>query len=388
MSIGWASRLRVTAVVAGGVVFGLGGMAAITAPDGGAEARGEARVLPVTTMEAKFAPGYEVRREFLGRVEASRDSRVGFELGGLITALPAEEGDHLEAGQVIARLDTARLELQLNRLRGHHAELEANIGLAQATRARQEKLAKKGHASQQRYDEARFDEQALFGRLQQVDAEIASVELDIEKSEIKAPFAAIVAERFADEGVVIAAGAPVFDLLERTNPEVRIGVAGVAIDAIAPGQQHVVLIRGREVPATVRSILPLRQRGTRSVDVLLALHVPLNGIRHGDLARLEITRRLDQPGFWLPLSALTESSRGLWAVYVAVASAAGERRLERRELELLHQESDRVFVRGTLADKEQVVVGGLHRLVPGQTVRIARAEDRLAAAAVNEQDGS
>ncbi len=38
MSMGWMSRLGVTAVVTGGVAFGLSGVAAITAPDGGADA--------------------------------------------------------------------------------------------------------------------------------------------------------------------------------------------------------------------------------------------------------------------------------------------------------------------------------------------------------------
>lgn len=380
MSMGWMSRLGVTAVAAGTVAFGLSGVAAITAPDGGVEAARGARVLTVATVKARLVPGYEVRREFVGRVEARRESQVGFELGGLVTAVLAEEGDHLELGQVIARLDTARLEVQLKQLRGRRAELQANIGLARATRIRQEQLAKKGHSSQQRYDEARFDEQALFGRLQQVDAETASVKLDIEKSEIKAPFAAIVGERFADEGIVIAAGTPVFDLLEQVNPEVRIGVAGDAVDGIAAGQQHTLLVRGRRVPATVRSVLPVRDRGTRSVDVLLTLHVPFNGIRRGDLARLEIARHLNQPGFWLPLTALTESSRGLWAVYVAVGLTGDEGVLERRELEVLHQEADRVFVRGTLGDNEQVVAGGLQRLVPGQRVRLTEAADLLAAA--------
>ena len=157
-------------------------------------------------------------------------------------------------------------------------------------------------------------------------------------------------------------------------------VAGDAVDGIAAGQQHALLVRGRRVPATVRSVLPVRDRRTRSVDVLLTLHAPLNGIRQGDLARLEITRRLDQPGFWLPLTALTESSRGLWAVYVTVGLTGDKSVLERRELEVLHQEADRVFVRGTLGDNESVVVGGLHRLVPGQRVRITGAEDLLAAA--------
>ena len=88
------------------------------------------------------------------------------------------------------------------------AELAKAWGINQS-RIRQEQLAKKGHSSQQRYDEARFDEQALLARVQQVDAEIT------------APFAAIVSERFADEGIVIGVGAPVFDLLQRVNPTER-----------------------------------------------------------------------------------------------------------------------------------------------------------------------
>ncbi len=374
----WIPRFAVTAVVASAVAFALGGVAAVTAPDGDADARPEARLLTVPTMKVRLLPGYKVRRSFTGRIEARRESRVGFELAGLVKRMLAEEGDHLEAGQVIARLDTARLRVQLKQLAGRRAELGANIALARSTRIRQQQLAKKGHSSRQRYDEARFDEKALHARLRQTDAAIAAVKLDIEKSEIKAPFAAIVGERFADEGIVIAAGVPVFTLLERSNPEVRVGVAGPAVDNIAAGQQFRLLVRGRRVPATVRTILPLRDRGTRSVDVLLALHAPLNGIRHGDLARLELAQQLDRPGFWLPLTALAESSRGLWAVYVATGPSGGKYVLERRELVLLYQEADRVFVRGTLGDDETIVVGGLHRLVPGQKVRITGSEDLLA----------
>jgi RND family efflux transporter MFP subunit len=359
-----------TFAVAGLVAAALAGVGALTAPKSDASAVGATRVLPVETISAVPEPGYAVQRQFVGRIEARRQSRVGFELGGLVTKLLVDEGELVEPGQIIGHLDTARLAVQLEQLEGRRVELQANIGLARATRIRQERLTSKGHVSQQRYDEARFDEQGQLGRLQQVDAQIASIRLDMDKSALKAPFGAIVARRFADEGVVIAAGEPVFDLLERANPEVRIGLAGGVVDDIAVGQEHELLVRGRRVPATVRAILPVRDRNTRSVDVALTLHVPLNGIRPGDLARLEITRRVDAPGFWLPLTALTESSRGLWAVYVANGSDGAMGIIERRELEILHQETDWVFVRGTLARDDRVVVAGIHRLVPGQSVRI------------------
>ena len=85
-------------------------------------------------------------------------------------------------------------------------------------------------------------------------------------------------------------------------------------------------------------------------------------------------------GTWLPLSALTESSRGLWAAYVAVELPAQENtdgathRLLRRDVEIVHTDSERVFVRGTLADGDAVVREGLQRLVPGQRVRLAGEE--------------
>lgn len=374
-----------TVVVAGLVAAGLAGVGAVTAPKTDASAVRATRVLPVETISAFPEPGYAVQRQFVGRIEARRQSRVGFELGGLVTKLLVDEGELVEPGQVIGHLDTARLAFQLERLEGRRVELEANIGLARATRIRQERLTNKGHVSRQRYDEARFDEQGQLGRLQQVDAQIASIRLDIEKSELKAPFDAIVARRFADEGIVIAPGAAVFDLIERTNPEVRIGLAGGVVDAIAIGQEHELLVRGRRVRATVRAVLPVRDRNTRSVDVALILHVPLNGIRPGDLARLEITRRIDEPGFWLPLAALTESSRGLWAVYVANGSDGETGVIERRELEILHQETDRVFVRGTLARDDRVVVAGIHRLVPGQSVQITSFNRDSVSAALEQE---
>ena len=77
----------------------------------------------------------------------------------------------------------------------------------------------------------------------------------------------------------------------------------------------------------------------------------------------------DDHGFWLPLTALTESERGLWGVLVVNRSSV----LERRVVEVLHAEADRAYVRGTLQDGDWVVRTGVQRLVPGQQVAAAAA---------------
>ena len=225
-----------------------------------------------------------------------------------------------------------------------------------------------------RPDQAWLSQSAALAR---AESAIQSVDVRLEKSVLRAPFDAWVAERIVDEGQVVEAGSPILHLLESVEPEVRIGVAGAAVDVIQAGQRHELRVRNRHVPATVRAVLPVRGNGSRSVEVIFTLHTEFDGIRRGDLATLEIERSKPEPGFWLPMTALTESSRGLWACYVAEPVAPEDRfgsethRLRRRELEVLHQEVDRVFVRGTLSDGELVVSEGLHRLVPDQRVRSA-----------------
>ena len=76
--------------------------------------------------------------------------------------------------------------------------------------------------------------------------------------------------------------------------------------------------------------------------------------------------------------ALTQGLRGLWTCYVLTKPKADDDNanapkdafvLEQRSVEILHQESDRVLVRGTIREGEKIVSSGIHRLVPGQMVR-------------------
>ncbi len=368
----WATTLAVVAAVGAGLATI--GMAA--EPYG----RIDGEIVPpvaVSVRAAQHLDGYTVVREFVGVVEARQESRVGFELGGEVNEVLFDEGDFIDQGTVIARLDTSILNAERTTLLAGRDQARASLELATLTRDRVGEARRSNAASSHEWDVADKDYQAQAAALARAQAAVHAIDVRIARAELRTRFDAVVAERLVDEGQVLAAGTPVMHLLERVEPEVRIGVAGDSIDVISPGDRRQVSVRDRIVSATVKSVLPVRGNGTRSVDVVLTLHSEFNGIRHGDLATLTIERQERDPGYWLPLSALTESSRGLWACYVTIELAERERvgsathRLRRRELEVVHQEADRVFVRGTLSDGEMVVVEGLHRLVPDQLVRIA-----------------
>jgi hypothetical protein len=84
----------------------------------------------------------------------------------------------------------------------------------------------------------------------------------------------------------------VLRLYEDSEPEARIAIASDSVDRLRQGDKYLLRIRDREVPATLRSVLPKREASTRSVDAIFALSVPFNGIRRGDLARLVLTERI------------------------------------------------------------------------------------------------
>lgn len=349
--------------------------------------QGSARpALAVSTLPVEPAAGYALRRIFTGRVEANRTSNLGFERAGLLREVLVREGDSVKREQVLARLDRALLESKRRELAASLKDARANQALAEATLVRYLDSVDEGAVTRQALDEVREGANAARAGVDLALARIASVDLDITKSQLRAPFAGIVTRRLADEGRVLAAGTPVLELQERAIPEIRVGIAGVFANGLQPGETYELAWRGRPFPARLRAVLPLRNLGTRTLDALFTPLAPPAGLRSGELVELELSQWIEESGLWLPLSALTAGPRGLWQAYatepLGKATPEGQiadHRIAARPLEVLYQDSDRVYVRGPLGKGDSVVRTGLQRVVPGQMVRVlTQGSDRLA----------
>lgn len=335
------------------------------------------RTLVVTTDTAHEVETYDLRRSFVGRVEARRSAEIGFELGGAVSRIAVDEGDSVEKGEMLAQLDTKRLEAKRAELEARLREAETRLALMASTRGRTLEALELNAVSTQQWDEADRGYVAQTAVVRRVIAQIESIDVDIEKSRLRAPFSGVAARRFIDEGTVVSTGEPLFRLLETGRLEVRVGVSTELARSLVAGNEQVVRADGRELNATVRALLPARNPETRTVDVLLTLPSDATYLRDGDLVEVELSESIRERGFWLPRRALTEGARGLWASYVAEPVGEGDTHvLRRRELEILHVDGNRAFVRGTLGDGELVVADGLQRLTPDQRVKLAEESVR------------
>jgi len=329
------------------------------------------RVLPVRTVAVERAEAYSILRQYTGQWEAARTSQLGFELGGTLLELNVEEGETIPSGALLARVDTLRLDARKAEIKAALAEARAGRDLAESTFTRIAEAAARGAVSDQRRDEAAQELALREATLARVEAQLVSVETDLDKAILRAPFAGTVTKRWVDEGQVVGAGSPVLTLQETEAWELRVGLSARQAAQINVGETVMINHRGESLEGMIVRVLPARDGATRTVDVIVQPRIRMDFLRAGDLATVGFARTQTQDGVWLPLSALTEDVRGLWATYVTMPTETpGEYRLERRSLTVQHLAEGRAFVSGPLVQGELVVAEGLHRIVSDQRVRL------------------
>lgn len=325
------------------------------------------RPLPVNAARVDYVDVLNINELYTGLVVARRTSALGFETGGRIAVLNADLGDPVSEGQVLARLDTRSLNARLQAAEAQINEAKASLRLAETTRERQAFLVENDLLSSQSFDEVETQVDAANARLAAAEAQASSLRIQIELSSIRAPFSGVITERTADEGAISAPGIPLLTLVETGALEIRIGVPVEIASRLIVGNPHDMRVEGALVSAILRSKTGVIGASQRTMTVVFDLPegAPVNA---GSIARLEMEEALDQSGFWIPVSAMTEASRGLWAVFAIVPDENNVPRVEKRLVDIVHAEASRVFVRGAMEDGELFVLDGLHRLVPGQSV--------------------
>lgn len=311
---------------------------------------------------------FAVTREFTGVVVPARSTDIAFEFGGTVEFMLAAEGDRFEEGDLLAQLDTALLEIERRQLQAQLNEARANLRLALANLKRQKSLESDGFASQQRRDELEAARDATKASIAQLLAALDGNEVRLQKAHLYAPFSGVVGERYLEEGASASAGRPVLRALETERMEAHVGVPRSLAGNMKVGQ--LVSVRVGEAVIEAEVLAVGAELKARSHTATVRIQLPEQQFMAGSLVGLELVDSISATGFTVPQSALTASLRGLWRVYVLAPAGDGLHKVEARDLQLRYSGESVSFVEGGLSDGELVVTQGVHKIVPGQLVRL------------------
>tara|TARA_R110002095_G_scaffold2463_10_gene10060 strand:- start:2899 stop:4254 length:1356 start_codon:yes stop_codon:yes gene_type:complete len=389
-------------------------------PSAGLEQQG----IPVEVTEIRPVESFVRKRNYTGKVAASRTSELAFERSGKLIKIAVDEGDQVQAGMVLANLNTRHLDVMRLKLQAERAaaqakldeliagpraqtiavaeaevrQLSARLKNGEADHSRNLELLKRKAISNSDFEASQFDVEqqtalldAARSRLSELqegtrkeqiaaqkavvanlDASLADNQVDLDDAVLTAPFSGRISKRYADEGTVISPNAPLFRLVEDQKLEAHIGVPVEMVKDLKHGTQQNVQLNGKTYESHLKAILPELDPVTRTQEVVLALSPEAaQQLVPGQVIRIEIEEPVQIQGFWLPLGALARGERGLWSAYAVIEGQTdNEFVLEKRQVEVLHTEGDRVLVRGTLKTGDRIVVDGIHKLASSQRVKI------------------
>jgi len=333
-----------------------------------------------------------------GYVVARRQATVASKITAKMVELDIEEGDHVAAGQIIARLDDTNIRATLNQAsaqlefaKAGLAETQVNLTNAQRDYDRQKSLLQGHYVSQAAVDNSQTTVDALRAQLatQHSNVEVVArgmsvAERNLDDTIVRAPFAGIVTVKAAQPGEMvspISAGGGftrtgIGTIVDMDSLEIQVDVNENFINRVRQGQGVAAKLNAYpdwQIPAHVIAVIPTADRSKGTVTVRIGLEqkdgriLPEMGVRVSFLA--DPSQAPDGKaagGVSLPSNAV-QGSGATGTVFVVHDGT-----LERRAVRLGAGNSDSVTVLSGLAPGERVAVGDLTQLKDGIEIRVEK----------------
>ena len=257
-----------------GCVLGLSMLLALPAAFTPAVAQTAAPVKPEPVKNVASAPGNGLSKprvvqraqwlEAQGYVMPWQESHIGSEVGGLrLVSVEANVGDVVRKGQVLAQMNAATVEAELDAARAQMVEAEAALAQATATLERARRLAPTGGISKQDLMLYETQRHTAAARLEAARAQVKKQQLRLDFATLVAPDDGVISARTAVEGAIVQSGGELFRLIRQGRLEWRAEVAGDLFLRVRRGQSvKVVTPRGITVDGVVRQVSPLIDRTT------------------------------------------------------------------------------------------------------------------------------
>jgi len=291
-----------------------------------------------------------------GTLLANDEVELRSELTGKAIKIYFEEGSRVAAGQLLVKINDAELQAQLQR-----EKYRQELGMQREERQRQ--LLKGNLVSQETYDVA-------LNELNTIKAGIELINAQIEKTEIRAPFAGQIGLKYVSDGSYITPSTRIATL-QSTNP--------VKVDFSIPEKYAGEIRRGAKVTfgiqglkstyqGTVYAIEPRIDQVTRTVQIRATSPNPNGELIPGAFAEVELVLRTIPAALTLPAQALIPELSG-HKIFLYRGGV-----VESRAIEIGIRTSSTVQITKGVQPGDTVLTSGILQVRPGSPVNIVQFE--------------
>jgi RND family efflux transporter MFP subunit len=327
-----------------------------------------------------------------GYVTARREATVSSKVTGKVTEVSVEEGMKVEAGQVLAKIDSSNVEQSLHLAEAQLESAKAALGetkanLAHAQREWERRKAAGNASSQLDLDRAETDAKAFQARLDRQMAEIAVAEGELavwkqqlDDTIIRAPFSGIVTTKNAQPGEMISpmsvggfTRTGICTIVDMSSLEIEVDVSESYINRVEPGQPVEATLDSYpnwRIPGKVIAIIPTADRQKATVKVRIGFEkldpriLPDMSVKVAFQSAAPATAKSVERVVVIPKAAVRQQD-GREIVWVV-----RDGRVERRAVTIASSGADEVSIAAGLSAGERVVADKAEGLVDGARVTV------------------
>lgn len=241
-----------------------------------------------------------------GPITVEQQLNVAALRSGVIASLDADVGSRIRSGQLLARLDDRQLladrtaaEHKLLSVQADLKNWEAGLEARKADMQRSEAMHKEGISTQEQFDHDRYTFTATQYEVERqredmlgAQSTLKSIDLELEKTRITAPFSGVVVQRFVRDGQFVASGDKLFWITAESPLEVRFTLPEKQMTSLKRGDIVTVSSEtdsDRTTTAKVSHISPIVDPASGMIAVTAVLTGKLPGLLPGMIADIRIT---------------------------------------------------------------------------------------------------
>jgi membrane fusion protein (multidrug efflux system) len=288
-----------------------------------------------------------------GQTEAWGDVRVGADIGGRVDWIGPREGDQVQKGDLLAKIDVSGLKAALDRAR-------AAYELASDLFQRRQKLSDEKIITQEELERSRTERDLA-------DATLRQARVEYERGFLRSPITGAVDHLFVDQGEFIERGQPVADVVHVDKIKINVNVPEMDVRYLQVGQEALVTIDafGEErYPGVIDFVAYKADPATKTFLVRVVIDNPRQQIRPGMIARVAFLRQVIPDALTAPLFALVDKGgeRVLFIEKDGVVQA--------RTVTIGIIEGDHVQIISGLSAGDHLIVSGQNEVVEGMRVLV------------------
>ncbi|PTQ69326.1 efflux RND transporter periplasmic adaptor subunit [Celeribacter persicus] len=315
-----------------------------------------------------------------GRVAASAEAEVRPQVGGIIQKRLFQEGSTVSEGDPLYQIDAATYEAAKAVAEASLAQAKAALKSAEIEYERQQELKTRNVVAQQNLDSAIAERDSAAAAVKVAEANLLSAEIDLERTQIRAPISGAVGLSAVSQGALVTSGQSTALTTIRALDPVYVDVTQAASDMLrwrrmgsgtefseTLGQTvSLTLADGSsyEYKGELSAAEPYVNEDTGTIVLRLSFPNPDHFLLPGMYVQVEMPQGVVPNAVRVPQEAVTRDRRGRPMVLVVNAESV----VEQRVLDVVSDQGTDWIVTGGVTAGERVIVAGLQKTAAGATV--------------------